>query len=88
MSTDELILAMSNRATSRCYSKWMLPAQIGGAACILLWPLGAVAGSLGIVALVAMGAGTALAGLAMADQESSRIAQGDRNALAQYLTDA
>jgi hypothetical protein len=87
MSRDELILAMSNRATSRCYSKWMLPAQVGGAACILLWPLGAVAGSLGIVALVAMGAGTALAGLAMADQESSRIAQGDRNALAQYLTD-
>ena len=87
MSTDELILAMSNRATSRCYSTWMLPAPIGGAACNLLWPLGAVAGSLGIVALVAMGAGTALAGLAMADQESSRIAQGDRNALAAYLTD-
>jgi len=87
MSGDELILAMSNRATSRCYSKWMLPAQIGGCACILLWPLGAVAGSMGIVALVAMGAGSALAGLAMADQESARIVQGDRNALAQYLSD-
>jgi hypothetical protein len=78
---------MGNRATSRCYSKWMLPAQIGGCACILLWPLGAVAGSLGIVALAAMGAGSALAGLAMADQESNRIAQGDRDALAQYLSD-
>lgn len=87
MSRDELILAMSNRATSRCYSKWMLPAQIGGAACILLWPLGAVAGTLGIVALVAMGAGSALAGLAMADQESARILNGDRDALAQYLSE-
>ena len=87
MSHDELFLAMSNRATSRCYSKWMLPAQIGGAACILLWPLGAVAGTLGIGALVLMGAGSALAGLAMADQESARIGQGDRDALAQYLTD-
>ena len=87
MSHDELFLAMSNRATSRCYSKWMLPAQIGGAACILLWPLGAVAGTLGIGAIVLMGAGSALAGLAMADQESARISQGDRDALAQYLTD-
>jgi hypothetical protein len=87
MSHDDLILAMSNRATSRCYSRWMLPAQIGGAACILLWPMGAVAGSMGIAALVAMGVGSAVAGLAMADQESARIAKGDRDALAEYLSD-
>lgn len=87
MSRDEIVLAMSNRAISRCYSKWMLPAQVGGAACILLWPLGAVAGTLGIAALLTMGVGSAAAGLNMASRESQRIGAGDADAMTKYLSD-
>jgi hypothetical protein len=84
---DDIALALSNRATSRCYSKWMLPAQIGGCACVLLWPLGAVAGTMGIIGLVGLGGGSVVAGLLMAGQETAKIAKGDRDALAANLTD-
>jgi hypothetical protein len=87
MSQDDLLLEMKKRAVANAYSRNMLPAQIGGACCILLWPLGAAMGVFGIAGVVSLGVGSAIAGFSAAEQDKKRISDNDVEFIQKSLTE-
>lgn len=84
--TPEQQLQVKNRACSRTFSKWMMPAQVAGALCALAWPLGGMFGGLGIAGMIGMGGMTAIIGLTQANTLSRRIYEGNVSAIDAALT--